>query len=269
MLDQKLRQIVTEIEVYRNLPTIYNLQRMDISDRDGKMELAIRLVKVINGLNFQGSYGKMKLEIPFSEKKYNQLFASATSFYLKNHIVVWILVQILEVIINDLNMEIPSKVDYKILKNIINQDGYVEGEIREYDDFFDFKLSESEKGLIASKKKNNDINWLSDIDWKSMSFSFKLLDWRDYAVSERWHIMSLKNDDIINILESRLTDGSFTEDVSFIYSNIEKLPNRSKRHVYIWILTAVLFRQEYNIYPILNKNYDFLKELIAKEEDII
>jgi hypothetical protein len=81
MLHAKLRLIVKDIEQYRNLPSIYNIQRMDISDRDSKIEVVIRLMKFINGMDYQGSYSNMTKKIPFNERKFNQAFATAISFY--------------------------------------------------------------------------------------------------------------------------------------------------------------------------------------------
>jgi len=264
MLHAKLRLIVKDIEQYRNLPSIYNIQRMDISDRDSKIEVVIRLMKFINGMDYQGSYSNMTKKIPFNERKFNQAFATAISFYWKKHIVVWIFVQILENLINDLNMDVPDKANYQILKDII--EGPVkEWEIREYDDFFDQALTADEKEVITEKKKNNDLTWLSDIDWKSMSFLFTWLDKTDISIASRADAMTIKDNDIKNIIDNQLEKDALTEWCLMIYNNIWKIQWNKRRFIYIYLLTAALFRQDYKIYPVLNKAFIYLTELLEKE----
>ena len=83
MLYQNLKLIVKGVEQHRGLTTIAELKTMHSETRDDRMEIAIRLIRLIDGLKFPGVFNDMDKQIPFNRQSFNQSLATATSFHLK------------------------------------------------------------------------------------------------------------------------------------------------------------------------------------------
>jgi hypothetical protein len=258
MLYKELETIVKWVEEYRKLPTVYSVKEESVETRDDRLKLALRLIRIIRWLKYEWAYININWEHVFNIWKYNQAIANCVSYYNKPTIIAWSFVKLLELIITDLNLQLPQRPNFKVLEELIKNKS------ESFDDFFDWKLTEAEKKHMWEKKWNGTITWLSDFDWKLMSFNLKLKDWSDILLSDRSQLMKLKNEDIIYILDNKLTDGSISEWAMFIYSNIEKISPRWRRAIYIALITSALFRQDYLKYPLLAKQHWTIKEIIEK-----
>lgn len=258
MLKQAFKEHITEVEQYVNLNTVNELKAMPFETRDEKMLMAIRLQKLINGMSFEGRINT-NISKPFNLQVHKQALSNAASFHAKTTIAVWALAKMLENILCDLELELPSKPNKKTLFDLIDAE-----DTETFDSFFEDQFTDGEKKLLSAKKEDDNVTWSSDLDWKAKKFSVILADKSEYKIDARADMMKIKNPDLLFILEKTDVKEGVTGELQEMYSNIEVFIPQARRSVYQMILTAALFRQPYTKYPALVTKYKFLKEFKAK-----
>lgn len=257
MLQDAFKQHIQEVEKYWMLNTVDSIRSTSIETRDEKMLLAIRLVKLLNGI--KGRYRiNTRVSKPLNMQAYNQAIANATSFYKKDTIIWGKLAELLELLICDIELELPAKPNVKILKELIDE------KATNFDKFFEDKFTEGEKKLLSAKKEQDNLTGSSDLDWKAKKFSVIISDKTEYKINERADLMSMKNVDIKFVLEETDIKEFVTWELQEMYMNLEVFESRSRRSVLQAILTAALFQQKYNKYPALVNKYEFLQEYKSK-----
>ena len=217
-----------DIENFRWVPTVYEIKWMSTETRDEKIAIIIRLISVIEGIWYTWSYKDMKLTKRFNEKLYNQALSNATMYAAKPKLAVWGLFKALLILCQDVNHWFNVKVfSKKKLAECF--------EVWKYDDYFNHRMTEEEK----EKVENRELDGMKDLDWKAMSFHFKLKNGEEVSISRRLDVNNIRNPDLLYILDTLERDA----DQQYILDNIEKTNSKKKRFIIVDLFISCVFKQ--------------------------
>jgi len=259
MLYKDLAKIVTSVENFRWLPSIYEVREMPYSTHNEKMSLVIRLIRLINWMSYQWSIWRIDIQRAFNKQTYRQAIANASTYWNKSDIVVGKLVDALWELVSDLNIWIPAKPNLVLLAELVNKE-IETNEMQDYTDFFANSLTDEQKELIEQRKRSWWLTGQDNNDWQVMSFILKDGE-NELVISDRLWFMKLTNVIIIQNIEELLKQDHCPV-VEFIFNNIDKVAGTSRKPTYALLLQALLFRQTFDKYPWLIKANETIKLLI-------
>ena len=255
MFYNSLKKNTNEVIQLRWITTITELRQMPYETQNEKIEIAIKLIKLLNWLNYQWLMKWFDLVEDFNEKLYRQALSSAITYARKPDVVVWFIFKLLLILIKELNKEMPKYPDLSTLKECLDSkaDEYW---VRDFTKFFELELTEHEKKEITKAKSMWELTWSKDVHWKALSFLEELQNGTKVSLTERWDLNKLLNTDIQYILWTKIEANEVEDDLKEIYINLEYVSWRKKRWVIQTILVAVLFNQPYDKYKVLKEAKD-------------
>jgi len=239
--------IIKDVRQFRGIPTIYELRETSIETRDEKIEMMIKLIRLIDWIGYTWSLLQLKISNKMNQGQYNQAFSNAITYAKKENIVVWSLQKLLTLLVQDVNCDMPNTFKNAVLLECLRWEQNALW-VRNFDAFFWSELTEEEKIELKQRTQVDWLTWLKDLDWKAVSFSEDAKDWSKIFISNRLELSRITTENLIFILNKKIINNEVHKDMQELYENMDKISWKKRRGLLKTILTSVLFAQDYKKY---------------------